>query len=501
MPEHLKTLVVILALASMAIGFARQPVYAMGIQATDFRRRYGMWLAMTLIAFLSHNFWIYMILAGGTLLLSGSGEKNKLALYYFLLFAVPSIGSEISGFGGIRYFFEIDYLRLLSLTILLPAALSLQTEEKRAAERMPAAFKFLLAYLVLNLLLQLNVDTFTNTLRKAFLFFIDIVLPFYVASRALNNLKDIRDALASLSVAAMILGAIAIFEFARHWLLYTPLETALGVSWGYGNYLERDETLRALGSTGQPIALGFVMAIAIGIYLYLYRLITQPFIRVIGLTVLVAGLIASLSRGPWIGAAVILLVFVTTGPRAVPRLLLSSLVAGVVLMILLQTPMGEKIVSYLPFVGDVEMETITYRQRLIEVSLAIIMENPLFGSYDFMLFLEEMRQGQGIIDIVNSYLSIALSSGLVGLTLFLSIFGSVILGIMKAMRGLVSSNELHLLGRSLLATIVGMLVIIFTVSSITVIPVIYWSIAGIGLAYIRHVRSLHETKTTRVLQR
>jgi hypothetical protein len=43
----------------------------------------------------------------------------------------------------------------------------------------------------------------------------------------------------------------------------------------------------------------------------------------------------------------------------------------------------------------------------------------------------------------------------------------------------------------LLATLIGILVIIFTVSSITFIPVVYWSIAGLGVAYIQMVRRLH----------
>ncbi|MNE91016.1 hypothetical protein D3C80_1885800 [compost metagenome] len=49
-------------------------------------------------------------------------------------------------------------------------------------------------------------------------------------------------------------------------------------------------------------------------------------------------------------------------------------------------------------------------------------------------------------------------------------------------------DEHRLLGRALLATLVGILVIIFTVSSITFIPVVYWSIAGLGVAYIQMTR-------------
>ncbi|MNC40799.1 hypothetical protein D3C75_895330 [compost metagenome] len=54
-------------------------------------------------------------------------------------------------------------------------------------------------------------------------------------------------------------------------------------------------------------------------------------------------------------------------------------------------------------------------------------------------------------------------------------------------------DERRQLGRVLLATLIGILVIIFTVSSITFIPVVYWSIAGLGVAYIQMVRRLHNS--------
>ncbi|MNJ71236.1 hypothetical protein D3C77_677560 [compost metagenome] len=42
----------------------------------------------------------------------------------------------------------------------------------------------------------------------------------------------------------------------------------------------------------------------------------------------------------------------------------------------------------------------------------------------------------------------------------------------------------------------GILVIIFTVSSITIIPTVYWSIAGLGVAYIQRVRRLRASQAS-----
>jgi hypothetical protein len=58
--------------------------------------------------------------------------------------------------------------------------------------------------------------------------------------------------------------------------------------------------------------------------------------------------------------------------------------------------------------------------------------------------------------------------------------------IFSGIRNLADRNdELYLLGQVLLSTLLGILVILLTVSSISVIPVIYWSVAGLGVAYAR----------------
>jgi len=92
-----------------------------------------------------------------------------------------------------------------------------------------------------------------------------------------------------------------------------------------------------------------------------------------------------------------------------------------------------------------------------------------------------------MIDVVNTYLGVGLASGLVGLSIFSGFFVSAAVGILKGMRTLPDRNsELHFLGQVLLSTLLGILVIIFTTSSIYVIPVITWSVAGLGVAY-RHM--------------
>jgi O-antigen ligase len=105
--------------------------------------------------------------------------------------------------------------------------------------------------------------------------------------------------------------------------------------------------------------------------------------------------------------------------------------------------------------------------------------------------MESMRQGRGRIDIVNSYIRVALESGFIGVVLFVGFFLAICWGIYQGYRRQPDkSSDEHLLGRSLLATLAGILIIIATVSSISFIPILYWSVAGLGVAYINMMKRL-----------
>jgi O-antigen ligase len=490
MPDHLRALLVILLLAGAVFAAGRAPACAAAMPDEDFARRRNLWFALTLAAFLAHNFWLFIAFAALLLIFALPAEPNKLALYFFVLFAVPAIDAEIPGFGLVEHFFAIDYLRLLALAILLPAWLALRMRPDAEPFGRSSADKLLLAYLVLQLCLQFPHASLTETLRKGvFYAFVDVFLPYYVASRAARDLAALREALMAFVLGALVAAAIAVFEFARHWLLYSPLEEALDVNWGLLNYLERgDGLLRAQASTGQPIVLGYVLALALGFALYLRRSMPPTRWRDAGLVLLAAGLVAAMSRGPWVGAAVMLLVFAATGPRALARLAKLGAAGLCALPVLMVSSAGQALVDYLPFVGTVEAHNVLYRERLFEISLGVVLEHPFFGAWDFLQLpvMQQLKQGQGIIDVVNTYLGVALASGLVGLALFCGFFLVLLVQVFAAMRRAgARDGEPYALGQALLCALLGILVMIFTTSSIGLIALIYWAIAGLAQAYAR----------------
>jgi O-antigen ligase len=324
----------------------------------------------------------------------------------------------------------------------------------------------------------------------AILTFLTVALPYYGMSRAAKTGYDFRPIIAAFVYPMLGLAVVGLFETAKNWHLYHHLSHYWGADDTFGGYLYREGLLRAYGPGSQPIVLGTVFQIAIGLLLCLNPSTFRGRHRLVLIGILCLGLLSTVSRGPMVGLAVTLFLYVVLADGRFRNFGRVALIGLFVLWPLTHTAVGQQLLSFLPFIGDIDPGSISYREKLFDNSMIVIARNPIFGSANFMGTPEmvEMIQGEGIIDIVNTYLQVALEYGLVGLFLFVSIFISVLFRIRAAMKTLpADAVELKQLGAGLFATLCGILVTIATVSSIKFIPLLYWSLAGLGVAYVRAV--------------
>ncbi|MEO7108146.1 MAG: hypothetical protein ABIZ09_17350 [Rhodoferax sp.] len=492
MPEIVRSLLVVLFIATFAFQFSRAPLTAQALSLKDFNARRNAWFGITLLLFLSNNFWIFSIGTAVILLVGARKDSNPIAFAMVLLFAAPLVTDQVSGFGIANFLVELNYFRLISLCVFLPMAMRIRKEKGVIRFGGTTPEKFLICYMMIGLMRQILVDSSTNTMRSVLYLLTDVVLPYYVASRGLRNVAAIRDAMASFVMAAALAGAIGFFEFLKKWLLYSNIPNALGTEWGLGTYLLRGENLRGTASTGQAIVLGYVMAVAIGFYLFVSKSIPNKRLALLGYGVLGIGLLAPLSRGPWMGALLLAIVFVGTGQNAAKNLTKAAAVFTLIFLLALATPYGSTIVDHLPFIGTLESENVIYRERLFNNSMAVIFQNPWFGSYNFMstpemLELKSSYDG-AIIDLVNSYIAIALSGGIISLAAFGGVFFWIVTKVYGAIKRRKEIDpEIKILLRCLLATLIAILFMIATVSSISFIPIIYWLVAGICISALNLV--------------
>jgi O-antigen ligase len=245
------------------------------------------------------------------------------------------------------------------------------------------------------------------------------------------------------------------------------------------------------------------MVIGLGFLIYIKKHTTKANI-ILGVSFLfLISLYFTKARGPWLGLAVLIILYLWSGPKKLSKLATLFLGGAIALIPLSLTTSGMKFIEMLPFFSSQashEASTVDYRLRLIEQGWLVFQKNPILGSISYRDTpeMEVMRQGQGIIDVVNSYIHIALSYGLVGLALFVFVFIGLFIAVYKTVKSLPSSEvQLIYIGRTLFAVLGSIIFMIFTVSSIDFIPIFYWSIAGICSAYIKICRyKKNETNQT-----
>lgn len=489
MPEHIRALVVILLLSLIAFAITRKLAYEV-LSPAEFKRRRNLWLGFSSFSFLVPNFWLIIIAIAVFSYLASKKDKMIAGLFIFLIFILPSKSSEMGSIGSINLF-AMTPQRAIIMAMLLPLFFKLFQQNDTPALGKLTADKFVIAYLLLAAILNTRDNTITDVLRDSFVLFIDIFLPYYIFSRTIRTREDIKQVIMSLVIAAVILSLITMFESIKHWHLYTSIMNYWDVGSGGGAYLQRADLLRPKATIG-PIPLGFTFAVAFGLFLALSQSFTSKKQIYFIFFLLGTGLILSLSRGPWVGGAFIVALFILTGKNGLKRLTLLTLLAVLLIPVVSLLPYGDKLTALIPFYGDDASGTIDYRQRLLQQSAVLIKQNPLFGKTKVLQSpeLEELRQGQGIIDIVNTFVSVVLSKGLVGLMLFVGAFLAVVLGLIKTLGKISDPDSFDkFAGRSLLATTLGIMLIIFTVSSVSVIPLLYWSVLGLGVAYIHVMKS------------
>jgi len=497
MEVSIKELVVVFALSAVIFRLAR-PIALRYSDVRDYERRRNIWFVLTPIAFLSPNIWIYTAVALPLFIWAGRKDRNPVALYLLMLHIVPPVGVFIP-FPGMNGLFDLNNYRLLSLCVLIPAASRLRKSKDPERIRGTTSVDVLLVLYGLiqallfvppNVLNQQTIiqDSFTNDIRNAFLFFIDVYVPYYVISRSCSSRAAISEALAAFWLACLLLAATAVFENLRHWQLYTDM----AVRWTGDPYLGfakfRSGSLRAQSSSGNSLALAYMLAVACGVWVYLASDVKSKITRW-GFTLLIwFGLLVTWSRGPWIGAAVIYVVIPALGPKALSKLVKGAVGALLLLLLVAQLPMGDRFIRMLPFVkggGDDDTNsTIAYRQRFAEKSWELIQQHPFLGDQMALQKLESLRQGEGIIDAVNTFASVTLFYGFIGVTIFIGIILIPTFGAYRMVRAnLQSDPEFARLGAVLIACIVGTLVMLVSCSFILAPALFYYVFAALAAAY------------------
>jgi O-antigen ligase len=505
----LKELIYVLIIAAIIFQLAK-PIALSFMTPVDFSRRRYAWYALTATAFLSPNFWLFAVVAVPVMAIAGRKDSNPSALYLMLLQVIPPIDVPVPMI-GMPYLFAINNYLLLSFCVMTPAALGIMRSKDKAQVQGFGLMDFcLLAFGFSTAVFYIHTQTpdggvypgsITESLRRGFVFFFSVYIPYFSISRGSSSRKMLADSMATFCLSCALLAAIAVFETAKGWLLYGEMPDRWGYAITFTRYVARGTSLRAMASTGHSMALGYLLVVAFGLWLYLQTRLDSKRSR-IGVTVLFwSGLLAAYTRGAWIGGVFVYFLFAALSPSALSKLFKAACVAVVISVLTYLSPLGDRIVSVLPFLGGtVDNFNVVYRQRLFERSWQIIQESPMLGDPAAILKMQDLRQGQGIIDIVNTYVGILLGNGFVGLSLFLAFILIALLRTWSFSRRFMRVEpDFGLLGASLVSCIIGMLLLFENGSFGGGPEKIFYVLAALATAYAHLGRSWQRDAHLRTL--
>jgi O-Antigen ligase len=314
-----------------------------------------------------------------------------------------------------------------------------------------------------------------------------MVLP-YIAGKLLieQEHNDMRKKFVARIVALLaVVAALSIYDFLTGRSLWQKLATPLlganqnevwepQMRWGFG---------RIAGPYGHAILAGMVFLIGLVYCLWLRsadrnwgarRLIHGlPFtLRGIALAAVVAGLLMTQSRGPWIGVALALIfaLLMRCLPVAKAVLVFAAFCAVFLAGALYFTSQyTEKAISQ---ASTEEQRNAIYRRQLLTNYTPLVMERKAFG-----WGVTTLPAVNGQVSIDNQYLMLAVTEGFTGLAAFLAIVAGSALKLLRMLSQPIPAED-RMLALAHLAVLIGLMTTLATVYMGEQVVMLFFLIAG-----------------------
>jgi O-antigen ligase len=489
----LKLLIVVFAATCIAAWVFRSAFRDI-FTKTEYRRVWQIVLLGVVASYLSQLPAVFLLVIAGLGIYAAAithhGPAGKIGIYLLLACTLPPINLHLGGFGGINYLLDLDHRRVLSMVLLTWAAI-----EIAATKSTPRATSFVwidllvVGYQALRFALQMPHSTFTTQARILVESTFDILLPYFVVTRGLRSMADLRFVGGHLFVGITFAAAVACTETLLQHNLFSGLQSIYNVKWQLTYALMRGSLIRVQATMPQPIILAFLLLFGIGLgYWFKGQQWRRPAVFALFATIAIAE-ITTFSRGPWLGAAVILLAFLAMrhlSAAAFKAACVALVMGGVALKL---AGADQQIVTVLGAIfgsEQADISSIEYRRELLDTSLALIKQSPWLGVPNYAAQMQSLRQGEGIIDVVNTYVAILLDAGAIGLAVYLLPLLIVANRLISAVRRSASGSldDGSRFAVAMVALILGCLFSIFTTSTWGIMPQLMTMLLALPAAWL-----------------
>ena len=371
-------------------------------------------LAMPAAGFLLPSIWLIYIACIAAVPLCARNRNQIVPLYLFSLFVMPDL-SLPQALGTLKLS-SVNTSTCFGLGALIAAFWRGGLRGKPSFFDLP-----FLAILTVLVVMSSRSTSATNILREILDHTLYFGIPYLVVSRLARTPADFRRIAVALAGAGCLLATLLVAEFVAHWPFFRPMYDNVGLNLGSPLAVKmREGNIRSTGPFIEATAAAFCLTFAVIAASQIRSAFSTKLFHVGVMLLLVAGVIAPQSRGALLGLTVgfAAMYLYRRSQTVIATLLLGAAVlAAFFATVLFQSDANT--VAY-----SQSSETVEYRKRLMSRGVEEFSRSPLTGdSYPSVLErMQDLRQGEGIVDFVNTYLWVALLSGLMGLIPFTAAF-------------------------------------------------------------------------------
>ncbi len=438
--------------------------------------------AMPTLAWSLGNIWLLFGLLGIGVPLVARSFAMIVPVYLFSLLLLPGLDTAVM-IGPLKLF---DCSALDALAWGASIAIFLDKRKARPAVHHDVAA----CAIILLIGAALARDTsFSNFLRSSMNVVIDLGLPYYIVSRGVRTLEEVRVAMLWIGCGAVTLATLLIYELYKSWPIYNVL---------YADYhlptllivKERAGYLRAAGPFTEPTSVAMVLAICI-LCLWLCRAcFRSAWHHLLLLAIAMIGLFAPQSRGAWIGLILGMVLAELFRGRFLSVISKGAVVAAGIVLLLVAASVSPNVSESIGLSGD-SSDSSDYRRMLLDRGMEVFLERPLLGYSvpELHIRLADLRQGEGIIDFVNTYIWILLMTGIGGLAIFLAPFLFYMRAIWRLRRTVLGTHEMREAATFLFACLAMTLEMLFFNSFGTRPAVFVFLLFGLSTAFLGSIQA------------
>ncbi len=350
--------------------------------------------------------------------------EQVIAFYFSIMFSFTltqgytlSVGVVLGG---------VNYLTVINWALLLPLLF-----KKTKKLRLTGIDKLVIAFFAFQFILNLRDDSFTNGLRKDFWLTMHYIVPYLAIRKFVGNYSLIYVAIGFALLSQMF---VAVIEGLMSWKLYTTIETIGGYPRAYNPYYFRNGFLRVNAVFSNPLIISLFANFGV-LYSYIWLMrkddnAIKGFSRWLALGAVVTAIMATFFTGSRAGLMGILATLIAyhgylwaakVKKDPIPKMALAAVIVVAIFIV-----NNQKFIE----------EEFGYRYQLFVVSKDVILDNFLFGDLNGRRDprMEVLIQGEGIVDLVNSYIYFSLFYGVPAMLCFAVALGSGIFRSYKLLR-------------------------------------------------------------------